>query len=414
MSSREMNRWFRTSDFFVFHRDGNDAVDLELNRVIDAELTGLPAPRQSTSLSADARGRLEPLRQTITTAFTLARQADHERREQNDHDRQQIWEQLMTTAQFPQTVAQPSGYAAAQAAFPTEKNPHVRKADRYFGRSYVLNAVLAACLVFALATGAWVTGQRFSGGNGGEDPVQFGMTGQVEGTPGATPDLSSIAPIEWPTADDCTVTPLTVDEVIAILRNPVGYFIAVQAPSTPTAVEAEATNKANLDAALRGEAGVVTPEIMERVVAVQREWVACTMKGSYFQVWALEYPVLVAEQVEDVLPLFTSEEEARALLTQLEEEGSVDGFLPQLSYGRDRWISLIDPDPANSWYSASADGSWAMVWASQINYDEGGFAVNRSLYGSDATQNGSYAEWRFTSLNDEGPWMIEQVGGDRG
>jgi hypothetical protein len=76
---------------------------------------------------------------------------------------------------------------------------------------------------------------------------------------------------------------------------------------------------------------------------------ACVLAESPFQVWALETPSYVRQQVVDMIPVFADEVEARALLVSLEEgEESELANGPLLLGTTCSPMALISTDPVHS------------------------------------------------------------------
>lgn len=328
-----------------------------------------------------------------------------------------IWEDIVDTHLSPTATVTGHG-AQGKTWSPRTGRGAIERSPIWLGRFQpIINGALAAALILALAAGIWrAQGGVDLGFGGGENgsSTQFAALSNQDATP-ATPDAAASGQVTLPTADECTVTPLTVAEVIEILKDPVGTYVRHQTADAATPAAPEATAEAERRAnaiALSETGGPVPQDIMAEVAATQRQWVACVMKGSYFQKWALEYPGAVHEEITRVLPLFTSEEETRALLTELETIGSVEGLPPLTERYADGQVILVNPDPSTAQFSASADGTWAMVSTGWTRYDAEGNPLDSHPYTPDS--NTAYAPWSFTLLGDNGPWVVMEVGGYRG
>lgn len=387
---------------------------------LDALVSGKPAPEaDAASDSTTDPATSREVRDAARQFHELAARADRTTHEIATNTRlDAIWEDIMDAHLSPSaTVSGHTRPGAAQNAG-VGTGAIARSPVPLARFQLIINGVLAAALILALATGIWRAGGTFdlgfgNGGNG--SPTQLAGLVNQDATP-ATPDPSVVgSTVTLPTADECTVTPLTVDEVIAILKDPVGTYVRNQTAgaATPAATEAtaEAERRANA-IALAETAAPIPQDIMDEVVAAQRQWVACIMKGSYFQVWALTYPGTVHDEITRVLPLFTSEEETRAMLTELERSGSIEGLPPLSDRYADGRVTLVDPDPSSAQFSASADGTWATVSTGWILYDAEGNPLERHPYTADP--NTAYMPWSFTLLGDNGPWVVMEVGGYRG
>jgi hypothetical protein len=238
-----------------------------------------------------------------------------------------------------------------------------------------INALLAAALILAVATGIWRANGGVNLGFGDDGPNQptipFG---------GVIQDDGSIDPAELPTADDCTVEPLTVDEVLWYVTDPYEAFygsgdIASPGPMPTEIVPATppATNPPSY------VPGPPSPEDLDAAAETQRMWMACVLADSYFQVWALEDPFFVQRQVTAVLPPLTGEDEARTILEYLQdngpstepakEPGDEDLFVSFALRGYPGFggVHLLDTDPANSWQDAPT-----IITSGYVAYNEDG------------------------------------------
>jgi len=105
-------------------------------------------------------------------------------------------------------------------------------------------------------------------------------------------------------------------------------------------------------------------------------WMACILAESYFQFWALEDPYLVREQITSALPLLTGEDEARAILEDLRDNGpTADGVFNSFNrgYPGTGGIHVLDTDPANSWQDVAAQLS-----VGYTTYNEDGTVLRQS------------------------------------
>jgi hypothetical protein len=216
------------------------------------------------------------------------------------------------------------------------------------------SAALVAAIVLALSTGIWRAsdGTPLGFGDGPPDSPGIPFGGQV-----AQDDSGDIDPADLPTAEDCTVEPLTVDEVIWYIQDPYeASFSTDMASPGPLPTEVvpatpPATNPPNY------EPGPASQDVLDAAADTQRMWMACILAESYFQVWALENPYFVREQIISALPPLTGEDEARAILEDLRDNGpandpQADGTFYAFSYSGYPGlggIHVIDTDPANAW-----------------------------------------------------------------
>jgi len=383
---------------------------------LDAMVSGMPDPETDTE--SDATTDLASSRDVQNAArqfHGLAARADRTTQEFATSTRlDAIWEDIMD-ARMPRSAIVTGNTAHGEAPSARTGRGTADRSPFPLGRFQpIINGMLAAALVLSLSTGIWRAGSVFNlefGGGGNGSPSRLaGLDNQD-----ATPDASASGRVTLPTAEECTVTPLTIDEVIEILKDPVGTYVTNQTAGAATPAAPEATVEAERRAtaiALDEFGGPVPQEIMDEVAATQRQWVACVMKGSYFHVWALMYPGTVHDEITRVLPLFTSEEETRAMLTELERAGSFEELSPLSDWSISRQVSLVDPDPSTAHFSVSGDGTWALVSTGWIVYDGEGNPLGSHPYTSDP--NTAYVPWSFTLLGANGPWVVTTVGGFRG
>lgn len=387
---------------------------------LDAMVSGMPAPgTDAASDSTTDPATSRDVRDAARQFHELAVRADRTKHEIATSARlNALWEDIMDAHLSPSATVSGHTRHGEERSTGTGTGVIERSPVPLARFQPVINGVLAAALILAFATGIWRAGGTFDLGFGGGEngpPAQFAGLVNQDATP-ATPDPSVIgSKVTLPTADECTVEPLTIDEVIEILKDPQGTYVRNQTAgaATPTAPEATAEAERRAAAIALDETGGPVPQvIMDEVAATQRHWVACIMKGSYFQKWALEYPGTVRDEITRLLPLFTSEAETRALLTELKRAGSIEGLPPLADRYADGRVVLVDPDPSTAHFSVSSDGTWALVSTGWIRYDGEGNPLESHPYTADP--NTPYVPWSFTLLGDRGPWLIATPGGFQG
>ncbi|MCO5217158.1 MAG: hypothetical protein M9950_13560, partial [Thermomicrobiales bacterium] len=125
----------------------------------------------------------------------------------------------------------------------------------------------------------------------------------------------------------CDVEPLSVDEAIVILRDPLGSLVPEF--DDPVAVgypaeffgrqQIEAPNYYLYFAAVRSDSYAVAMQSHQFAKAqlVINEYLDCMQTGTVGQEWRLMNPVTVQFRIASALPTLTSEEEARELLPEL-------------------------------------------------------------------------------------------------
>lgn len=248
------------------------------------------------------------------------------------------WEDIMSA--HPGTLEAPGvGATDHHASRSSVSNiAHIRTWER------AANALLIAALVLALAAGLWRAADNLGFGNGNQPPdgesIPFG---------GALPrdDNGNVDPSVLPVAEDCTVEPLTVDEVLSYIDEPFGSTAGTPAGSPDPGSEGEELSPSVTPAPPRP----IARNDLEGIAQAHRMWMSCVLAESYFRVWALEDPDYVRAQVLIAIQLLDPEEQ-RAALKDLEANGARENgiFFPfsQRGYpGPDRIHTIID-DPENS------------------------------------------------------------------
>jgi len=289
------------------------------------------------------------------------------------------WEDFMNVQQ----VGTAADLVSARSAAPTLPR---RAPYRGSGWHVALNVALAALLIVVIGTGVWRATDGFNGGDFGGDR----QTGFAPETRVWTPESSEATPepeVEralLPSAEECTVEPLTVDDVLWYIDDPIGATMSrdMNEAATPD-VEVESDSPPPTISGIDDSASIVvatppdplvaspppmfTPgpasaEQLAAVAEVQRMWMACVRAESPFQRWALESPLLVLEQVMPLMPTFASRDDAREILDDVEATGELwpsDDFwrqpgatylwIPGPFFPAHDTISIIDPATADSW-----------------------------------------------------------------
>jgi hypothetical protein len=250
------------------------------------------------------------------------------------------------------------------------------------------NIALALILVATLGLGAWRATDGFQGiGNGGDDPGPGGNTAFAPETRVFTPEAEEATPEATlpllPTADECTVAPLTVDEVLWYIDNPGEAARNRTLAATPQDAATDAATPTNDEVLATANAfmpGPASPDQLAAMASVQRIWMACVLADSPFQRWALESPALVAEQVNMLLPNYASEDDARAILQGVQETGKLmpsDDFwkqpnasyqmLTSQGYPTGGSLALIEADNAEAWTNDGRE-----VWVTYSSYTQDG------------------------------------------
>lgn len=261
--------------------------------------------------------------------------------------RTDLWSDIMHTMPQSTAPATTPGHRIAERWTPPRWNA-------------VANGALAAALVLALVAGFWRFGDLPGTGNGSgddNDGAQFAaQTGEATaevGAPGDTPDAADPRPtaeltdepaITMPTAADCTVDPLTVGEVLAIVDSP-------EAASRAPIYMVEDAYGFGVDQTRTFVANEPPPQkTMNEIATSHFLYMACAMTGDWFRVWALSDPSLVyRDVVEGLYPTYITRQDARILLEELLKEGRAGG-LPYLAehLGGFDYSEMVNNDPASS------------------------------------------------------------------
>ncbi|HYI25781.1 MAG TPA: hypothetical protein VD767_10255, partial [Thermomicrobiales bacterium] len=267
-------------------------------------------------------GRTEPVTDLEATLSRLQRvTGSGQATAMPTHLKHQTWEDIMHAH-----AATPAGFTTTGQATrpPLAGNPNRTRhpASPRQPWAITLNALMAAALVLAITGGLWRIAQNTGSGPGENGPepssIPFGSFVQDDG---------SIDPAELPTADDCTVEPLTVDEVLWYVTDTyeASYSLDMEnigpMPTEYVSATPPATNPPN------HEPGHASQQDLDAAASTQVMLTACVLADSYFQAWALLDPWTVANQVEYALPPLTGVDEARAILEDLEANGPADADL---------------------------------------------------------------------------------------
>lgn len=173
--------------------------------------------------------------------------------------------------------------------------------------SRYLNLAASVVIVAAIAFGGWFATMRFQPSNDGN-----GLLGLAQSTP---------------VAQTCDVEPLTVDQVMQIVKNPWEFGFSQQNPSTefsgPEFTEVSLRpSTAEFDAATRTKPA---EKDFEGAIAVANSYLACLPTASWGQIWALSDPVWVQSSILAHFPVFANEPEVREFIEgRIDEPLSVD------------------------------------------------------------------------------------------
>ncbi|MGB3330343.1 MAG: hypothetical protein WBA46_15390, partial [Thermomicrobiales bacterium] len=187
----------------------------------------------------------------------------------------------------------------------------------------MLNAAMAAVLVLVLGLSAWAVTEHSWGGSG-DDPGGAGVPGGLASLAALDPNATPAAQGILPSADECTIQPLTVDQVMERIKN--------AGPQKPKEGEVAST-----PVPIIGTPPLlhkVTPQQtdIDAIAKVQREFVACSIKGDLLQVWAFYAPESEFwRNFLDSYPPFADETTVRADI-EAYVNGGENLFLPGMGW----------------------------------------------------------------------------------
>lgn len=374
-----------------------------LDHDLDALVTGTPEHDHASDRTSDPATSAD-LRRAAHQFHGLAARAD--RRAEGVATQQtldSIWENVMNThVPSSTTITSPATLIPGR-----RPRPHLRRhaiSPGSFPWHGTANGLLAAVLILAIATGFWRATDGFGPGNGDQASHLASLTAQD-----ATPSGSPVR-VDMPTAEDCTVEPLTVDRVMEIVEDPYDLgekVVGTPGPPPPSVIEPST---------------YPTQEVMDEIDAVHRQVIACAMAGSPFQVWALVHPARVAENVLQALPVYADESEVRAYLGQL-QDGLADEQAISIasSYGllygptppgEVTGAIMVDPNPRNS-ITLPTDQTLDVVRVGALLCTPGG-VVERIEPGvlNKATEGQTYFEYQYSSYSTAGGrWVLNSIPG---
>ncbi len=309
------------------------AIAMDLDRQLDAWVTGTPAPAPLTSRASDEHARLAGL----TSTFQQVAAMDATTREPVEfstaHAKAIIWEDIMSATTAIPSSSRPSDTpeettwtrkrverSLPQAARSKNSTLPLRSSRWLPTLSPVLNVAMVAIMVLTLGFGAFtITGggdRRGLGGNGddaGNPQVLASPPTVTESTPSALESL--------PTAADCQASPLTINQVMMRIERGRGRIAPIFQPRPETL-----------------PLGGPDQHVLDDIAGQQREFLACVMRGNLFQIWTFISPDSTYwNSILGNYGAFVSEETVRADLERLQALGD-DPFL-------ERIIAAIEGSP---------------------------------------------------------------------
>lgn len=147
----------------------------------------------------------------------------------------------------------------------------------------------------------------------------------------ASPQATSMAPSRiyreaTPTADACTAEPLTADQVLNIVRNPVTGADWLHRDSDSEEIQSEDLRYAELERAVYPHelidqmmdipTNIDDFPVEEAKAATQQFW-DCMLYGTSYQVWGLMDPSFVQMEILAFHPVFRTEEDVMATITKI-------------------------------------------------------------------------------------------------
>lgn len=257
------------------------------------------------------------------------------------------WETFMSSS--PTIHIVPSTPSAAKPPFTFDP----RAASRWLRIDRAASLLLAAVLLLSITAGIWQASGGFISSN--DSPPPTDPTKANLGLVQATPD--SEQPVDLPTAADCTVEPLTVDEVLWYVTSPQAALTnlphANQSLSSLQQIEPKYIEMSASDV----KGSLATAEDIESASKTQRMWMACILAESYFQVWAVQDPYLVQSDVISRIPTLTGIDQTRSILEELKLNGApidvetATGFqlFADIKYPGGEGIQVINQDLDVAW-----------------------------------------------------------------
>lgn len=194
----------------------------------------------------------------------------------------------------------------------------------------------------ALASGHSLDGRRHRRGDHSDRSERQDLS-----PPPPTTEIEETPSVVMPTADDCTIDPLSIDDVLAIVEHP---NASAEAPSYITYHTEKSPGSYDKSPGYTLVGSPPSRETLDAIAVDHREYVACAMTGDWFKVWAMSDPSVVYQDVvERLYPIYITRDEARSLLQELQANGKA-GELPSLAerWGQFEFVTLVDPQPENS------------------------------------------------------------------
>jgi len=334
-----------------------------------------------TSASADPSSARD-----LAEATSAARQfhelaraaADATARPTTSNDPHDTWEHILMAHQSPAPLAAPIPLSS-----PTRPHATMQRLNRFLS----IAAVLA--LLIGAASTAWLHRGSLGLGGGGNDPQGPTDLAAITLPNGQTVEVA----YDVPTADDCTVAPLTVDEVMTKLDTPYSA-LDVLGIASPVAYSP------------------MPDDVYDTVAELQREWLACALFGSPLQRWALESNRLVRQEIQNAYFPVINMAVIEADLTALARGEEVARFQsPTITDGAELPMLVPQVDGAPSFMVNGTNAFLTVIW---VRTDGTILTPSGTREDLEPYQNASFLEqslpntWRFVNVTD-GEWLLDQL-----
>lgn len=295
-----------------------------------------------------------------------------------------LWQRILAQAN-PQPKETNQMSSITTAAVPMAPARPVDSRTRG-GFGHYLNLAATIALVLAVAVAGWFA------------TMQLNQPGNPEPRFAAIP-----ATPESMDGGMCTVEPLTTDEAIQILKNPfvhIGISEDVLDQSVVRVVIDEEETLPGVwpivDLMTDGPTMNIGAQDREDAYEVGDQYLACLSHGTNGQVWRMLEPIRAQWQLRGLLPLFVTEEEARAIIAQaLSEPAESRWNSPeQQEYLQDKRV-VMNPDYSLAYVDDSEIVNRAymdtLVIVPVMIIDADGETVFAAEYGGFPIVNNGYA-----------------------
>ncbi|MGI8406641.1 MAG: hypothetical protein ACR2OE_18080 [Thermomicrobiales bacterium] len=397
--------------------DGSAAADvavaMDLDRQLDAWVTGMSTPASLTSSATDEHAQLEELTSAFQEVAAMDATTRKRTKSSTAHAKAIIWEDIMSATTAIPSSSRPSdtpeettwARKRVERSLPPAARSQNSTLPRWPSRptlSPVLNVAMVAIMLLTLGLGAFAIAggsDRWGLGGNGDAPGSGGVNG-LASPPAKRPGIPA-GKLLLPTVDECAVTPLTIDQVMDRIRGPFpgesGYpSEEIRLLSTPVF------------------SGSPSQKTIDQIAAVHREFMACIMKGNMFQIWTFFAPG--SDYWKNILqnyPRFVDEATIRADLEKVNQGERVQQLAVTLGIGAPQFsIPVVNPDPTASTIQVEAEtekGRQSIITVSMLYYNIKDYSATPILAGSQ-TPNGQYNPWVYEWDTVSGTWKVRVPG----